>query len=883
MASTTIGELKIAITFNNKEYDKSLKDAEKSTKSFSEIARDTIIANIANKAFDAVIGAIGNTIGKMKDFASSTVEIGKAFDLSMSNVAAITGSTAEEMSILRDKAKEMGAATKFTATEAADAMSYMGMAGWKTAEIVDGVAGVMNLAAASGADLAEASDIVTDALTAFGQAASESGRLADIMAAASANSNTNVHLLGETFKYVAPVAGSLGYTMEDTAVAIGLMANAGVKGSEAGTALRTLFTNLVKPTKAMSEAMDELGISITDTSGEVKPLSQLTGELREKFAGLTGAEKDAYAATIAGKEGMSGLLAIVNASEADYQKLTEAINGSAGAAAKMAFTMINNLAGAQELVNSKSEALKLTLYEGVEPALTAVTKASGAVLEALMGTQGGFDILKLAGDELLQNFTKMSETLPGVVLQMVSRIPQIIETLGPAIMQAIPIVVDTIMQIIPMITGALLLMLPELVQIGMQIITSIIEGLTAMIPTIVNQVVQIIPQLINGLISQLPILLAACIQLLMALVEAIPTVIDALLTELPNIINTIVTFLIDNLPAILDGAIQMFMALIESLPTIIQALMSALPTVIDAIVKFLIDNLPMILDGAIQMFMALIESLPTIIESLLGALPDVIDAVVEFLTSPGSINMILDAAITVFFALIDSIPTIIDSLISVFPDVIESVVNFLTNPNTISMILEAAIKLFFALVDAVPRILGALLGSFGTLVGNLWNGITSLFGTFASNFGNFIAGIFKGAINGVIGFIEGFVNTPINIINGFIDIINGAFGWIGVNLGKINLVSLPRMATGGIVPGTSYSGDHNMIMANSGEMVITRSQQAALWDMIESGNYGYDNEETGSSSSYDGRKVEIIQNNTIANGFDVEQMNQAMLAAMRGV
>lgn len=873
MSSSAVGELSIKLTFNNKDYDKSLKNAENSTKSFAQIAKEAIIGNIAVKAFDACTSAVSG-------FVKSIPAIGKAFDSSMSNVAAISGAAGDELLALRDKAKEMGAATKYTASEAADAMSYMAMAGWKTEQMMDGVAGIMNLAAASGADLAEASDIVTDALTAFGQAAGESGRLADIMAAASANSNTNVHLLGETFKYVAPVAGSLGYAMEDTAVAIGLMANAGIKGSQAGTALRTLLTNLVKPTKAMAITMDELGISVTDTNGEMKPMNQLVTELRQKFSGLSEAEQAAAAATIAGKEGMSGLLAIVNASDSDFNNLTAAINGSAGAAEKMAYTMIDNLAGAQQMVTSKAESLKLTLYEGVEPAMTAITKASGAVISALMGAEGGFELLGVASDEVADKVVQMTRNVPLMVSQMASRIPEIASKILPAISGALNNIVRTIIEIIPMITDAIIKSLPMLIELGIDLITNIITGIANTIPILVEQVVGIIPQIVNVLLNSIPILINAGVQLFLALVSAIPIIVQQLGMALPQIIQCIIVTLIDNLPLILDAAIQLLMALVQAIPIIIQSLMEALPTIIDSIVNFLIDNLPMILDGAIQMFMALIEALPTIIKALVGALPTIIDSVVKFLTQSDTINMILDAAITLFFTLIDSLPTIIDALVSALPDVITSIVEFLTNPATIVMLINAAVKLFFALVQAVPKILGALIGAFGTLVGGLWEAIKAMFGKFAENFGSFVSGAFKGAINGILGFIEGFINSPIKLLNGFIDVINGAFGWVGVNLGKIQLISLPRMEYGGVVPGNDYSGDHNLIRANSGEMVITRSQQAALWEMIETGNYGYDDE--GSvTNSVDNSSIEINNNYQINSTLDAEEVGDLVLESIR--
>ena len=298
---------------------------------------------------------------------AAAVKTATDFEAGMSEVKAISGATGSEFDALRDKAIEMGAKTKFSASDSADAFKYMAMAGWDASQMMDGIAGIMDLAAASGEDLATTSDIVTDALTAFGLQASDSAHFADVLAQASSKSNTNVGLMGETFKYVAPVAGALGYSIEDTAVAIGLMANSGIKGSQAGTALRSTITRLAKPVGEAKDAVEELKISITNTDGTMKPLSQTMVELREKFAGLTEEQKAQYAAMLAGQEGMSGLLAIVNASDEDFQKLTDEINNANGAAEDMASVMMDNTAGAVEQLKGVLESAGILIVEELTP------------------------------------------------------------------------------------------------------------------------------------------------------------------------------------------------------------------------------------------------------------------------------------------------------------------------------------------------------------------------------------------------------------------------------------------------------------------------------------------------------------------------------------
>ena len=337
------------------------------------------VGKLATKAGEAC--SIATTA--VSAFAGYAVKVGSSFEAGMSKVEAISGATKDEIEKLTDKAKEMGAKTKFSATESAEAFQYMAMAGWKTGDMLDGIEGLMNLAAASGEDLASVSDIVTDALTAFGLKASDSAHFADVLAKASSNSNTNVGMMGETFKYVAPLAGSMGYSIEDTATAIGLMANAGIKSTQAGTALRSMLTRLVKPPKDAATALDKLGISATNNDGTMKPLSQTLQELRTKFAGLDDSQKASYASSIAGQEAMSGLLAIVNASDEDYQKLSSAISDADGCAKQMADTMNDNVSGAFTIMKSNLEASGIKAFEKIKGTLTDLINAATELIPKL--------------------------------------------------------------------------------------------------------------------------------------------------------------------------------------------------------------------------------------------------------------------------------------------------------------------------------------------------------------------------------------------------------------------------------------------------------------------------------------------------------------------
>ena len=303
---------------------------------------------------------------------AAAIKTAADFDTAMSQVAAVSGATGSDLDALRDKAREMGSKTKFSASEAAEAMNYMAMAGWKTEDMLSGIEGIMNLAAASGEDLATTSDIVTDALTAFGLTAADSGHFADILAAASSNANTNVSMMGETFKYCAPIAGALGFSAEDTAEAIGLMANAGIKSTQAGTALRTIMNNLAGEVKICGSNIGEVTVATTNADGSMRNLSDILADCRSAFSGLTESEKAAAAESLVGKNAMSGFLALMNAGEADITKLSSAIASCDGTAEDMAATMQDNLAGQLTILKSALEELAISFGELLMPALRTI-------------------------------------------------------------------------------------------------------------------------------------------------------------------------------------------------------------------------------------------------------------------------------------------------------------------------------------------------------------------------------------------------------------------------------------------------------------------------------------------------------------------------------
>ncbi len=712
------------------------------------------IGGTAQKGLSVTSKVLGGAATAVTALGGAAIKVGSDFEAGMSEVQAVSGASGEALEQLKEKAKEMGAKTKFSATESAEAMNYMAMAGWKTEDMLGSIEGIMNLAAASGEDLASTSDIVTDAMTAFGLAADgtskvmENGVLkdipnathfADILAAASSNANTNVGLMGETFKYVAPLAGSLGYSAEDTATAIGLMANAGIKGSQAGTALRSIMTRLAKPTKESQAAMDALGLSITDSSGKMKPLSEIVGDMREGFSGLTEDEKASYAAMLGGQEAMSGLLAIVNASDKDFEKLSGAINDCNGSAAEMAEIMQDNLQGQITILQSGLEGLGVSLYETMQDTAKDVVKEAQGMVQQLQDAfnEGGFQGLVGAfGNVLAQIVQRIAEAAPTVIEAAVSLVmsfcdglksapgigesgASLITSLVTGLMSCVGEIWTTAIVLIGKLAEGIAAGAPQMVQAASTALTDIIECIVDWMPDILQAGADIIVALAEGIADALPTLMtqAAVIvtDIALALVENLPALVDAAL----QLVMGLVQGLVDGIPVLLEGAIQLFMAILDALPVIIEQLLQALPTLITTIIDFFTQNIPLIVDGAIQLLMGIIEAIPTIIQAIVDNLPQIITALVNGLV--GALPQLLEAAITLLMAIIEAIPDIVVAIAENLPQIITAIATGLAE--AIPQIFTAAKDLLWQIITAVPEIVVGIAGAVPDIIAGIVNGL----------------------------------------------------------------------------------------------------------------------------------------------------------------
>ena len=611
------------------------------------------------------------------------------FESAMSKVSAISGATGDDLAALTDKAKEMGAKTKFSASESAEAFQYMAMAGWKTEDMLDGIDGIMNLAAADGLDLATTSDIVTDALTAFGLSASDSAHFADVLAKASSSANTNVSMLGESFKYVAPVAGSLGYSAEDTAIALGLMANAGIKGSQSGTALRGALTRLIKPTDDAAALMEEYGLSLTNSDGSMKSLGEVMSMLRSNLGDLTEAEQAQIAATLFGQEAMSGMLSIINASDKDFQNLTDQIYGADGAAKQMADTMLDNLSGQLILLKSSLEGAAIAFGELLLPLIKKITSAIQGLVDwvnnlsdrqkAIIVTIAG--VLAVVGPILI---------IGGKIVKLVGSVMGVIKVLKPAIAA-----LNAVMLANPII-----------------LIITLIAGLIAALVTLYKKN-ETFRNFVNEAWASIKNVVSTVVNALVTFfTETIPNALQSAIDWVKNFAHNIATFFTETIPEKISQLFDWFTRIPENIGY-------ALGYALGTIARWIVDAWNSIKEGV----------------------PKIIESIGEFFSElPGKI---WQALLKVIDTLVKWITQAIEWAKTEIPKFILTVVNFyLSLPGKIWNALLSALdkvkqwgtQLLSWAKTKIPEVVSSIIGFFkqlptkivevGTnLVKGLWNGI----------------------------------------------------------------------------------------------------------------------------------------------------------------
>lgn len=569
--------------------------------------------------------------------ATAAVMVGANFEAGMSKVAATSGAAGTQLEALTAKAREVGAQTQFSATEASDALNYMAMAGWDTEQMLGGIDGVMSLAAASGEDLALTADILTDGLTAFGMKAGESGKFADILAAASSSANTNVAMLGDSFKYVAPLAGAMGYSAEDTSKALSLMANAGIKGSQSGTALKTMMANLASPTKKMKKEMDKLGLSLTDSKGNMKTFDEVMLDMRGSFSELNEIQQASAASTIFGKEAMAGALSIINASEEDFNKLGEAINNSEGAAEEMAAVVNDNLLGRVKEMQSALEEAGISIYQNLQPALEAgvaavsnlagwfnnlspeakktviviagvaaavgpVLFAFGTMTKSMVSVMRTFKVLKifLAANPFILvigaiialgaafvALYKHSETFRSAVDPLLGVLKTGFvagfEQVKAVVMDAIPKAIAIVSELIPLITNIAMTVLPMLINVVQQVFPMIVSVISTIIPVIVQIISAVIPIVLLLARTVIPLILNVVQQvfpMVLSIIQGVLPIVSKLIQMVVTVVLTLVEHVLPLLVTVVEAVFPIVLGIIQLVIPLVMGLLTGLVAII---------------------------------------------------------------------------------------------------------------------------------------------------------------------------------------------------------------------------------------------------------------------------------------------------------------
>ena len=749
-------------------------EADKTNTAFAKIgAAGEVMQNVGDKISGAGEKLLPVTAG-ITALGTAAVKTGADFDSAMSKVAAVSGATGDDLQALRDKAREMGSQTKFSASEAAEAMNYMAMAGWKTEDMLSGIEGIMNLAAASGEDLATTSDIVTDALTAFGLTAADSAHFADVLAAASSNANTNVSMMGETFKYAAPVAGSLGFSVEDTAEAIGLMANAGIKSTQAGTSLRSIMTALAGEVKFCGESIGEVEIQTTNADGSMRELSDILADCRIAFSELSESEQASAAQALVGKNAMSGFLALMNAAPADIDKLSGAISNCDGTSLSMAETMQDNLAGQLTILKSQLEELAISFSDILMPAIRSIVSHIQGLVDKLnqLDPQTKETIVKIAlvvaalGPMLIV----LGKTISGIgsVLSLVSKAPAAIGAVKggiTAVTGALGVSMGTILAVVAAI-AALVAAFMHLWKTNENFKNNIL-GIWEQIKSTFSGLTQGITDRINALgfnFESFTDMLKAAWD---ALCNLLAPVFEGVFQNIANIFSEISGIIL----GLLDVFIGLFTGNWDQLWNGVKGIFTSIWNFIVSTFTNILNTLKGIADVVLGWFGTSWNEVWTSIKDFFV---NIWTSISTFFT--GIVTGIRDFFVNIWTGIYTFFSNIFNAIYTVVSTVFQTIYNTIMTVwnsiyETIAPLLDAFKYLFETIFQAIQILIGMAMDWISEKISAIWNAIVSFLTPILEGIKNTFTTIWnaiKSVIDTVLGAIQSVITSVWNAIYGFL-------------------------------------------------------------------------------------------------------------------
>lgn len=731
-----------SLIFDTKVDDKGFRAGVSKLKATGANALKTV--NQAAKYTAIAIGAIG----------AASIKVGSDFEAGMSRVKAISGATGREFEALERTAMELGKTTVFSSTQASQGMQMLATAGFDTNEIIQAMPGLLDAAAAGQVDLATASDITSNVLRGFNIDAEDTGRVADVLTKAFTTSNTTMESLGETMKYVAPVASAAGFSLEEVAAASGILGDKGIVGSQAGTTLRAVMLRLINPPKQAAEALDQLGVSLVDSSGQMKPFYEIIGDLEEATKDMTDAQRTANISQIAGQQAASGLIAIMDEGGDALKEYTKDLENAGGTAEKVANEQLDNLQGDLKLLGSVLETVGIKIYKSFDGPLRQVVQTLTRYIEKIANTINaheeiteslddmgltledvGMDLEKVPtgfegvaivlGEILADMVTKVAEFAPKILNAaknlMISFLNGIRENKAQILTAATEIITSMIETYIAVI--------PEMLVLGIEFITGLINGMALKAPDLIKQATEAVDAVINVISDNAPVYLESGAKIIVSLIQGITSMLPNLISKSLELVESITDTIIKYLPAILESGIMIILSLVEGMGELLPMVIEFVIELIEVFVVALVEQLPNIIETGIEVIIAFIEglneALPNVLESALTILLTLITGILE------NLPLLIEAAIGVVEALIDFIFDNLDMIVDAMLEVVMAMVEGLIN--NIDRIIDAAFKLMEALItgilDNLPKILNAGIELILGLVDGLLEMLPTLVGT----------------------------------------------------------------------------------------------------------------------------------------------------------
>lgn len=714
------------------------------------------LGNIANKAFSAVTTVVVATAAAIATMGVAATKVGMNFEAGMSQVAATMGISAQSIrdgdssfQALEKAAKDAGATTQFSATQASEALNYLALAGYDADKSIQALPKVLNLAAAGGLELGYASDLVTDSMSALGLETEELGSFVDELAKASQKSNTNISQLGEAILTVGGTAKILAGGTVELSTQLGILADNGIKGSEGGTALRNVLLSLSAPTDKQTKALNKLNLETYDANGNLRSTNDIFEDLNGKLSSMTQEEKTKVLSDLFNKVDLKAANALLANSGDRFKELSEQIANSEGAAAQMAETLNDNLKGKIEILKSGLEGLGISIYQGMDTPLKGVVETITGYVDKIAGVLTAHDDIKASAEKLgmtaeelgfdlskiPNGFEDAVEVMGSILADMVMKVaeaaPKLLELAVTMIMSFIQGIksnqegiVSAALDIVNSFIVAILTILPELVVVGIEIITSLIQGVAGMMPSLIPLAVDAITTILDSLSANVPLILQAGIEILLALINGIVEIMPSLVPVAVNAIMTIVSSLVSNLPTIIQAGIEILLALINGLIEIIPELIPVAVDAIITIVEALIANIDLLIDAAIAIIFALAEGLINSLPTLIEKAPEIINSLVDaIIRNAGPLaRAALELIIVLGKGLIQSIPTLLKNI----PQIVDAALNAFT------IGFYAAKEVGKAVVEGIWEGIKSakdwLLSKLKEWAGSIMNGLKSFFG-----------------------------------------------------------------------------------------------------------------------------------------------------------